>query len=225
MNIEPPSGKSSERRGCNGGRSRGLPLRGGEEPPEGPRVFGNTQNPREETRLPAPDPQPSQLSTHTLTPPRPKSPQDYPLAPLEEDCTLLRTVLDEILEIECGEEITTKVPNPQAACTSAGPLPLRRQIGSFPCLTLLVRAAAEENQDAGLVLPEPPRGCRRGKETTLPVPFWPPPSPPSLHMGCRAWSWVLVSFGLLTYSEICRRRQIFFLICSRRTSGTCLFPS
>jgi hypothetical protein len=35
--------------------------------------------------------------------------QDYSLAPLEEDCNLLRTVLDDVLAIECGEELLSKV--------------------------------------------------------------------------------------------------------------------
>ena len=35
--------------------------------------------------------------------------QDYPLAPLEDDCKLLRNLLDDCLRIEVGENLFSKV--------------------------------------------------------------------------------------------------------------------
>ena len=35
--------------------------------------------------------------------------QDYPLAPLEDDCKLLRNLLDDCLRIEVGENLFVKV--------------------------------------------------------------------------------------------------------------------
>mmetsp|Transcript_15331 Transcript_15331/g.38379 ORF Transcript_15331/g.38379 Transcript_15331/m.38379 type:complete len:1041 (+) Transcript_15331:121-3243(+) len=35
--------------------------------------------------------------------------EDYSVAPLEEDCNLLKTVLDDVLAIECGEELLAKL--------------------------------------------------------------------------------------------------------------------
>ena len=100
----------------------------------------------------------------------PFRPQDYPLAPLEEDCALLKTVLDDIIHIECGEEMLTKVRRPRGriGCASVrllggmkGPSQVLRQPPLGLTVMLCCPAAAQEDQDACAVLSEPPR--RRGE--------------------------------------------------------------